>query len=82
MNGLLEQSEGPLKVVVNLGLVEYLVTTALAKLLSFRRRVLERGGVFALCSLRPPVRDVIRIAQFDELFAIYRNETDAVADLK
>ena len=77
MSEVLEQEQVP-QIVVNLGRVEYLITTALAKLVSFRIKVGERGGTFRLCSLQPAVREVMEITKFDELFDICENEPDAL----
>jgi len=69
--------ESPM-VVINLGSVEYLVTTALAKLVSFRGKISDLGGRLILCGLRPAVKDVMRITRFDELFEICDGESKAI----
>jgi len=79
MDQLLKESKEPPRIVVNLGQVEYLLTTALAKLVSFRVRVHKRKGTFVLCCLRPAVQEVMKIAGFDELFSISKSESRAIA---
>lgn len=75
---ILAENEGAIDVVINLDQVEYLVTTALAKLVSCRERVLERGGSISLCSLQPAVAEMMEVTRFDELFDIYSSESAAI----
>jgi anti-anti-sigma factor len=82
MNELLKGSKRPPGIVVNLGQVEYLVTTALAKLISFRAKMQKRKGTFALCCLRPAVQEVMEITGFDERFSISESESQAIARAK
>jgi anti-anti-sigma factor len=77
LSQLLESEESP-TVIVNLGSVEYMVTTALAKLVSYRRKLCNRGGDLILCSLQGPVQEVMKITRFDELFETYEEEAEAV----
>jgi len=75
---VLQAEEVSPKVVINLGSVEYLVTIALVKLVSFKKRIGARGGSISLCSLQPAVREVMEITRFDELFKIYDSEPQAI----
>lgn len=76
---ILAENHTALHLVINLAQVEYLVTTALAKLVSFRETVLDQGGRISLCSLQPAVEEMMEVTRFDELFEIYGSESEAVA---
>ncbi|MFP4028624.1 MAG: STAS domain-containing protein [Candidatus Brocadiia bacterium] len=78
MEKLLENSDSSPKVIVNLSSVEYMVTTALAKLVSYRRRILGKNGGLSLCGLQPAVQEVMEITKFDELFDICEDEPQAL----
>jgi anti-sigma B factor antagonist len=78
LSRILAEDSGAIHLVINLGEVEYLVTTALAKLVSCREKVLERDGSISLCSLQPAVAEMMEVTRFDELFDIYPTESAAV----
>ena len=82
VNQILGESEKGPTIVLNLGTIEYLVTTALAKLMTLRARVTKKGGKVILCGLQPAVREVMHITQFDTLFPIHKTEQDALAQGK
>jgi len=82
LNRILEEAGEEPKVVINLASVEYLVTTALAKLISFRAKLVRLGGMLNLCNLQPAVQDVIRITHFEKLFGIYGSESEALAHVR
>lgn len=72
----------PARIVINLESIEYLVTTALAKFMAFRTRVLTQGGRLCLCSLRPAVEEILKITHFDRFFKMFEDEAAAVAALQ
>lgn len=78
LDRVISEADGAPRVVINLGTVEFLVTTALAKLITCREKVRERGGSISLCSLQPAVAEVMEVTRFDELFDIYDSESAAV----
>jgi len=83
LHGILDQGEGTApKIVINLESIEYLVTTALAKLMSFRTRILTQGGSLCLCSLRPAVEEVLKITHFDRFFKIFEDEAAAISEMR
>ncbi|MFW5923685.1 MAG: STAS domain-containing protein [Planctomycetota bacterium] len=77
LEGIVEESGVP-RVVLNLESVQFLVTTALAKLVRGREGIREAGGILILCELQGPVREVMDVTGFDELFEIYETEESAV----
>jgi anti-anti-sigma factor len=83
INNVLEQRGGrhP-KVLLNLGSIEYIITTALAKLLSYRTKFLDKGGQLNLCSLQPAVEEVMKITHFDRIFTIFTSEADALTEMQ
>ena len=79
---LQEEPSEPVKLLINLESVECLFTKALAKLMSYRTRIVNSGGKLYLCSLSPPVEKVMRITHFDELFSIAEVEANALSALR
>ncbi len=76
-----ESGQAPPKVVLNLESIEYIITTALAKLMSYRAKILAQGGKMALCCVRPAIKEVMKITQFDRAFSFYESESEALADM-
>jgi len=72
-----EEGAGP-RVIVNLASLDYMVTTALAVLMSFRTKLMAAGGRLRLCCPRPNVAEVFRITHFDEYFEISPTEREAL----
>lgn len=68
----------PPKVALNFENVQYIFTTALARLVSYRRMILDQGGGISLCCLHEDVKEVVRLMRFDELFPISETEEEAV----
>ncbi len=75
-------AEGPTRVVLNLGPLQHIHTTVLAKLVSFRTKVLAAGGEVCLCCVSPGVREILQVTHFDRLFSIYPAEPEALAAMR
>jgi len=83
LGDIIEQCQNvPPKVVLNFSSVQYIFTAALAKLVSYRRMLVDRGGKISLCCLQDTVREVVCLMRFDELFPISETEDDALAQLQ
>jgi anti-anti-sigma factor len=83
LGDIIEQCQDvPPKVVLNFASVQYIFTAALAKLVSYRRMLVDRGGKIGLCCLHDAVREVVCLMRFDELFPISETEADALARLQ
>jgi len=78
LTGLL-QEHGLLKVVLNLGNVDYLSSSLLNKLVGIHRRLSEAGGDLKLCQVPPALEEIIRIMHLDEVFDIYAAAPEAIA---
>ena len=78
LDRILKEDDQAPGLVINLGSVEYLVTIALAKLITCREKIVERGGTIGLCSLQPAVAEMMEVTRFNELFEIYEDEAEAI----
>jgi anti-sigma B factor antagonist len=67
------------RIVVNLGSVEFLDSTALGVLIGALRRCRERDGTFALAAPTETVQRVLRITGLDKVFPIYGTVDQAIA---
>lgn len=77
----LSAAAGALSVVVDFEGVEYISSAGLRVLLSMAKRVREKRGALALCSLPDGVRQVFELAGFLPLFAIQPSRDRAVQAL-
>jgi anti-sigma B factor antagonist len=66
------------KVVLNLYNAGYMSSAMLAQLVRLQRKMKDAKGKVRLCSLRPPVMDAFKVAQFDRLFEIFADEPTAL----
>lgn len=65
-------------VVVDLGGVTFLDSTALATLLNARRRLRRDGRRLAVASAQPAVAEVFRLARLDGDFGLYPSVAEAL----
>ncbi|HAA67556.1 MAG: anti-anti-sigma factor [Planctomycetaceae bacterium] len=77
---LLEEP-GSHKLLLNFDGVEFLSSGALNKLIFLDRRVKEVSGSLRLTNLRPELNEVFMITRLHELFQIFEDEVEALADL-
>lgn len=68
----------PAKVVVNLGGVSFMDSTALATLVQGMKRCRQAGGDLRLCNLQQPVRIIFELTRLDKAFDIYPREAEAL----
>ncbi|MBW3539293.1 MAG: STAS domain-containing protein [Planctomycetes bacterium] len=68
------------KLLVNLEHVEFLHSFALGHLAAIRKKLAERGGSLGFCGLRPSVRQVFGVTQFDRLVRVWNTEKAALAE--
>lgn len=71
----------PSNVILNLQNVVFLPSAVLSHLVMLRVRLGKQGRGFALCSLRPEIAEILRIAALDRWFAIYPDEQEALVGL-
>ena len=74
----LVECEGHKRIVLNFTDVEYIHSTALARLAEFDSRLKANGGALRLCNLHPVLRELFEVAQSDSLFDIRDDEPSAL----
>jgi anti-sigma B factor antagonist len=72
-------SLAPAHIVVNLGGVSFMDSTALATLVQGMKRCRQAGGDLRLCNLQQPVRIIFELTRLDKAFDIYASEAEALA---
>jgi anti-sigma B factor antagonist len=73
------QKYSPKKLVLNLGNVPYLDSSAIAVLVETLQKIRKNGGKVMLTALQPRVRGLLEIARLDSIFVVCATEDDAVA---
>jgi len=68
----------PAHLVINLGKVDFVDSTALATLVLGMKRARQQQGDLYLCQLQQPVRMVFELTRLDKAFAIFASEAEAV----
>ncbi len=69
----------PKKLVLNLGLVPYMDSSAIAVLVEMLQKLRKIGGKLYLTDLQPRVKGLLEIARLDSIFVIAKDEADALA---
>lgn len=67
------------RVVLDLDQVGYLSSAGLRTIVQTAKHVSASGGRFALCCVRPPVREIISIAGFESMIPLLTGRTEAAA---
>ena len=76
--GLVEDG-GHRKLLLDFAEVRFLSSAALGVLITLKRKVEEVGGRLKLCHLAPDLLELFRLTRMQELFAIHRDEREALA---
>jgi len=63
-----QASNGVAAIIVDLGKVDYMDSSALGMLLVLRDKVGERKGAITIKNAKPDVMKILQIANFDKLF--------------
>jgi anti-anti-sigma factor len=74
-------SSGRVRLVVDLGAVNYISSSGLRALLSVRRQAQANGGDVVLCGMNSRVREVFEMIGFDKLFRVFDRVDEAAAAL-
>ncbi|MDY7109809.1 MAG: STAS domain-containing protein, partial [Planctomycetota bacterium] len=70
------------RIVVDLGHVEHLSSSALSMLIALRKVIVEKqGGAMCLANVREEIRQVFKLTKLDRLLKIHDGTQKAVADL-
>ena len=67
------------KLLLDFGGVDFVTSAGLRAVLQIVKRVKASGGVFALCNVQEPVREVLDISGFTAMFSIHPARQDAIA---
>ena len=71
--------KSPAQVVINLGQVNFVDSSALAAMVQGMKHCRENSGDLHLCQLQQPVRIIFELTRLDKAFEIYATEEEAVA---
>ncbi len=66
------------KIVVDLGGVNFVDSTALAALVQGMKRARQANGDLRLCNLQQPVRIIFELTRLDKAFDIFTTQADAL----
>lgn len=75
---LLDENK-PKKLVLNLGEVPYMDSSAIAVLVEALQKMRKNGGKVFLTNLQPRVKGLLEIARLDSIFGIVSSEDEALA---
>ena len=70
---------GPKRLVLNLGQVPYMDSSAIAVLVEALQKIRKSGGRIFLTDLQPRVKGLLEIARLDSIFVVAKDEADALA---
>jgi anti-sigma B factor antagonist len=68
----------PKKLILNLGQVPYMDSSAIAVLVEALQKLRKTGGKIYLTQLQPRVKGLLEIARLDSIFAIVASDEDAL----
>jgi anti-sigma B factor antagonist len=68
----------PKKVILNLGQVSYMDSSAVAVLVESLQKLRKTGGKMCLTNLQPRVKGLLEIARLDTIFVIASSEEEAL----
>ncbi len=69
---------GRSQLVLNCEGVEYLASMALAKLVTLMRKARTNGGRLALCNVKRPLQELLRVTHLSDILLVYNDEQEAV----
>jgi anti-sigma B factor antagonist len=68
----------PKKLILNLGEVPYMDSSAIAVLVEALQKMRKAGGKIYLTNLQPRVKGLLEIARLDTIFSVVKDETEAL----
>src|SRR5688500_16064078 len=72
------EEQKPKKLILNLGGVTYMDSSAIAVLVEALQKLRKTGGKIYLTDLQPRVKGLLEIARLDSIFVICADENDAL----
>jgi len=73
------RARGRLRLVMDFAAVDYLSSAGMRVLLSTAKKLRMRGGDCFFCSINDNVKEIIKVAGFEKILAIYPTESEALA---
>ena len=70
------------KVVVDLEKVSYIDSSGLATLVEILKKTKSQGGSLGLAGMSDKVKSLFEITKLDKLFLVFRNQDEAVSQVK
>lgn len=80
IRGLLD--EGRMRILLNLGDVDYIDSSGIGELVSGFSTVKGRGGELKLLNLSKRVRDLLQLTKLYTVFDVYMDESTAIRSFK
>lgn len=74
--------EGRMKIILNLGDVNYIDSSGIGELVSGFTAVRNRGGELKLLNLTKKVNDLLQLTKLFTVFEVYNEESSAVGSFK
>jgi anti-sigma B factor antagonist/stage II sporulation protein AA (anti-sigma F factor antagonist) len=74
-------SESKQRVLIDFSRVDYLSSAGMRLLLSATKKISAQGGKLVFCGMSEDVMEIIRMAGFDKILAIYPTELEALKAL-
>ena len=68
----------PKKLILNLGLVQYMDSSAIAVLVEMLQKLRRSGGKICLTNLQPRVKGLLEIARLDSIFILVATDEEAL----
>ena len=72
------EQEKPKKLILNLGSVPYMDSSAIAVLVEALQKLRKTGGKIYLTNLQPRVKGLLEIARLDSIFVVCADEAEAL----
>lgn len=72
------ENKKPKKLILNLGGVPYMDSSAIAVLVELLQRIRKGGGSIYLTNLQPRVKGLLEIARLETIFVVTANEEEAL----
>jgi anti-sigma B factor antagonist len=73
------ESKNGLKILLDLGNIEYLSSAGLGHLVSLLKKSRTRGGCLKLCNLREPIQELFEVMRLDKIFEVHTSVPEGVA---
>jgi anti-sigma B factor antagonist len=69
------------KLLLDFSAVSHMSSSALGMLITVHKRIREKGGQLALCSIQPAIHQIFVITRLNEIFQIYKSRAEALERL-